>query len=174
MLFGFMPKYGSESFLSAACKKRPGCNPLWMRALVPDPTRCLPRPSNSNNMWTVVAPSFGDVSAHGVVHRFTSSAYGDGSWATPCERSTRCGFGVVQVLIRRGFTRVISCLLGPFPAPIQSTPAAEAYALLQYVANLVDKPGMIFFPECPWVASSFLSGRASGAFSTNASIPSVS
>lgn len=106
--------HGFESCLRAATAKDAALNPLWTRALVPDSTRCLPPPSSTNSIWTVKPPAI-NIGPLGVVYQFADCAFGDGSGVTPFDdRSTRCGFGGVQVSIRNGITRVVACLL-PLP-----------------------------------------------------------
>jgi len=139
--------------------------PLWTRGIVPDPTRAFLPPSSKPPTWTVLHPVLGA--------KFTGSAFGDGSGVTPSvERSTRCGYGVVQLSFSRGMPQVVACALGPLPGLIQSTPAAEAVAALTYVCNVVDAPALVFYSDCAWVVNSFLYGRAgsSGAIRAHVDI----
>ena len=126
--------------------------PLWTHALVADPTRALPPPSTAPPRWTVL-PASG-------VGRFTGSAFGDGSGVQPfCERTRRCGFGVVQVGWVDDSWIVIACLVGPLPGPTQATPAAELCALVHFTLNADDIAGLMFSSDCAWVVDSFAAGR---------------
>ena len=58
---------------------------------------------------------------------------------------------------------MVACLLGPLPGPIQATPAAEAFALLQFLLHVDDAPGRTFFSDCAWVVDSFAGGPSASA-----------
>ena len=112
-------------------------NPLWTRALVADPTRQLPLPSDSLPEWTVLQENG--------LKQFDGPGFGDGSGVSPFGGdSIRCGFSVVQIKGSNGSFSLAVCLLGPLPGIIQSTPAAEATALLYYLRYATDKKTMIF------------------------------
>ena len=134
--------------------------------MVSDPTIGLPLPSIVDPQWTVLRENGRS--------GFDGSAFGDGSGVTPFgPESTRCGFGVVQVQRLHGTYVVRACLMGPLPLPLQATPAAEAFALLQYALHLELSAGLLsFFTDCQWVVDSFNAGRraTTHAFARHADI----
>jgi len=73
-------------------------------------------------------------------------------------RSTRCGFAVAQVGYVNNTFALEACLLGPLPGAIQSTPAAEATALLFFIMNARDQTRLYFFSDCQWVVDGFYRG----------------
>ena len=123
----------SETIFAAACRFPHW--PLWTRLLAPDPTRCLPPPVPDCFVeWTII-PEDGQ-------RVFRGSVYGDGSCTMPFERwSARCGWGVVRVRIDGASIMPIACALGPLPGPIQSTPVAETFALLQFAPSCCRSAG---------------------------------
>ena len=126
-------------------------DPLWTRAVAPDPTADLPPPSVLGPTWTVL-PRSGKKS-------FNGHGFGDGSGVSPFgPNTTRCGYAVVQIMMHKEEFVLSRCLVGPLPGPIQATPAAEACALLQYVIYAEDLPGLIFYSDCQWVVDCFVGG----------------
>ena len=132
----------------AAATEQPH-NPLWTRCLVADPTMGLPLPSIAEPTWTVLRKDGGP--------GFDGSAFGDGSGVSPFgPESTRCGFGIVQIVHNGVGYEVRACLRGPLPLPLQATPAAEAYALLQFALHLhpsASQEPIAFHTDCEWVLS---------------------
>ena len=140
-------------------------NPLWTRALVADPTRQLPPPSDSLPEWTVLQENG--------LKQFDGPGFGDGSGVSPFGGdSTRCGFSVVQTKGGNGSFSLAVCLLGPLPGIIQSTPAAEATAFLYYLRYANDKKTMVFYSDCQWVVDCFHRGPSccTGALHVHADI----
>jgi len=87
---------------------------------------------------------------------FTKSALGERSGAMPYgNRSNRYGFAVKQVSYANKSFALGACLMGPLPGPIQSTPAAEATALMYYIMIAKDHTNLFFFSECQWVVDCF-------------------
>ena len=126
-------------------------DPLWTRAIVPDPTRLLPPPTDLDPTWTVL-PSDGR-------KVFTAEGFGDGSGVSPFgPASARCGFAVIQIRRQNGMYVLDRCLVGPLPGPIQATPAAEACALYHYALHAIDKTGLTFYSDCQWVVDGFAGG----------------
>ena len=149
----FRYNYGLIDGTIAAAKQTED-NQLWTRAVVPDSMHRLPPPSFDGPEWSV-KPQDGSL-------QFTGHGFGDGSGVSPFgPKSTRCGYSVVQVEMKRGAYQLRCCLLGPLPGPIQATPASEATALLHYLMNAIDKAGMVFFSDCQWVVDSHESGPTS-------------
>ena len=60
----------------------------------------------------------------------------------------RCGWCVVQVAQQGATIRLTASLRGPFPDPLQATPAAEAYAPWQYVRHAADSPPHEYQTDC--------------------------
>ena len=126
---------------------------LWCHALMPDPTVWLPRPAQELQVHWQVETASGTLDGSGPV-------YGDGSafWPT-CRDRTRAGWAVVQVEMVGGAFRVQGALYGPLPGPIQSSPAAEAMALLMFLRH-AGPSSRVFYTDCAWVLTCWQGGPA--------------
>ena len=81
--------YGLPEGTLAMARANSG-DPLWTRAIAPDPTRDLPSPTDLAPTWTVLPRDGRKV--------FNAAGFGDGSGVAPFgPLSTRCGFAVVQI-----------------------------------------------------------------------------
>ena len=146
----FLRDYGLTEGIPRAAKNDPD-NPLWTSALVRDPTRGFPSPGGHAPVWTLLPPSG--------KQEFTGSAFGDGSAQQLFGvRTQRAGWAVVQMRSLAGGSTALASVVGPLPGPLQDTPAAELFAMIQYVTYLVDRPGCIYHGDCQWVLDGFESG----------------
>jgi hypothetical protein len=124
---------------------------LWTHGLIVDPTVWLPLPAIAFEWKWIVQP---------VSNRLDGPAWGDGSTKHQDQiRQARSGWGVAQVVPNAAAFTTFASVCGPLPGPIQTTPAAEAYALLAYL-RLVGLPPYDYAADNQWVVDSWLGGRA--------------
>ena len=142
----------SRRMLAEAQEHQNLSNPLWSHGIVADPLVAAPLPLLTSRVCWEVPPPAG---------HFEGTAFGDGSGLHPrFARRIRCGWAVATVATDRfGKCWVTASAFGPLPGLLQTVPAAEACALLMFLAFA--GPGKLaFVTDCAWVISCLAAGPA--------------